>query len=121
MRLETWRNAQQQGMLAASNLLGAQTPHTAVPWFWSDQYELGLQVAGLAAAENQRVVRSLGENSFIEFEYEPSGKLVAAAGIGIATAVAKDIRLAEILISKGAVIEPTVLADPNLNLKKLLK
>lgn len=121
LRLETWRNAQQQGNLAASNLLGAQTPHTAIPWFWSDQYELGLQVAGLTSPDHQRVVRPLGENSFIEFELDTEGKLVAAAGIGIATAVAKDIRMTEMLIAKGAVIEPSLLADAAVNLKKLLK
>lgn len=121
LRLETWRNAQQQGKLAASNLLGAQIPHTAVPWFWSDQYELGLQVAGLASPDNQRVVRTLGENSLIEFEFDTDGKLVAAAGIGLATAVAKDIRLAEMLIAQGSVIEPNLLADATVNLKKLLK
>lgn len=121
MRLETWRNAQQQGNLVASNLLGAQTPHTAVPWFWSDQYELGLQVAGLASPEHQRVVRHLGGNSFIEFELDNDGQLVAAAGIGIATTIAKDIRMAEMLIAKGAQLEPSLLADPTVNLKKLLK
>ncbi|MFZ1389932.1 MAG: FAD-dependent oxidoreductase [Thiolinea sp.] len=121
MRLETWRNAQQQGNLAASNLMGAQTPHTAVPWFWSDQYELGLQVAGLASADHQRVVRQLNEDSFIEFELDNQGHLVMAAGIGIATAVAKDIRMAEMLIAKQAKIEPSVLADASVNLKKLLK
>ena len=121
MRLETWRNAQQQGNLVASNLLGAQTPQTAVPWFWSDQYELSLQVAGLASPEHQRVVRHLGENSFIEFELDNDGQLAAAAGIGIATAVAKDIRMAEMLIAKGAQLEPSLLTDPTVNLKKFLK
>lgn len=121
MRLETWRNAQQQGNLAASNLIGAQTPHTAVPWFWSDQYELGLQVAGLASPDHQRVVRQLNEDSFIEFELDAEGQLVMAAGIGIATAVAKDIRIAEMLIAKQAKIEPSVLADAGVGLKKLLK
>ncbi|HPY39527.1 MAG TPA: FAD-dependent oxidoreductase [Thiolinea sp.] len=121
MRLETWRNAQQQGNLAATNLMGAQTPHTAVPWFWSDQYELGLQVAGLASADHQRVVRQLNEDSFIEFELDNEGHLVMAAGIGIATAVAKDIRVAEMLIAKQAKIEPNLLADAAVNLKKLLK
>lgn len=121
MRLETWRNAQEQGNLAASNLLGAQTPHTAVPWFWSDQYELGLQVAGLTSPEHQRVQRQVSDQSFIEFELDTDGHLVMAAGIGVSTAVAKDIRVAEMLIAKGAVIEPSVLADASVNLKKLLK
>lgn len=121
MRLETWRNAQQQGNLAASNLLGAQTAHTAIPWFWSDQYELGLQVVGLASPDHQRVVRPLSEHALIEFEFDSKGKLVAAAGIGLATAVAKDIRITELLIAKGTVFEPSLLADPAVNLKKLLK
>lgn len=69
-----------------------------MPWFWSDQYELGLQVAGLTSADRQRVVRRLGETSFIEFEFDTNGKLVAAAGIGLATAVERDIRSAEILM-----------------------
>ena len=48
VRLEVWRNAQEQGTLAARNMLGAGEPISAVPWFWSDQYDLTLQIAGLA-------------------------------------------------------------------------
>ena len=48
VRLEAWRNAQDQGALAARNMLGAGEAIAAVPWFWSDQYELTLQIAGLA-------------------------------------------------------------------------
>ena len=47
VRLEAWRNAQDQGTLAARNMLGKAEAHVAVPWFWSDQYDLTLQVAGL--------------------------------------------------------------------------
>jgi 3-phenylpropionate/trans-cinnamate dioxygenase ferredoxin reductase component len=47
LRLESWRNAQEQGALAARNMLGADEPYAAVPWFWSDQYALTLQIAGL--------------------------------------------------------------------------
>ncbi|WP_020394449.1 NAD(P)/FAD-dependent oxidoreductase [Thiolinea disciformis] len=121
LRLETWRSAQQQGNLAANNLLGVQQPYSAVPWFWSDQYELGLQVAGLTKPEHQRVVRYLSDNSLIEFELDSTGHLVMAAGLGVATAVAKAIRIAELLIAKKAKVAPQLLADPNLNLKKLLK
>ena len=48
VRLESWRNAQDQGTLAAKNMLGADEPISAVPWFWSDQHDLTLQIAGLA-------------------------------------------------------------------------
>lgn len=47
VRLESWRNAQDHGALAARNMLGAHDLISAVPWFWSDQYDLSLQVAGL--------------------------------------------------------------------------
>ena len=60
VRLESWRNAQDQGTLAARNMLGAGEPISAVPWFWSDQYDLTLQIAGLAEGATQSVRRDLG-------------------------------------------------------------
>ena len=45
MRLEAWRSAQDQATTAAENMLGLARQHTTVPWFWSDQYELSLQIA----------------------------------------------------------------------------
>jgi len=50
MRLECWKNADGQGALAARNMLGACESCVDVPWFWSDQYELMLQMAGGARA-----------------------------------------------------------------------
>ena len=48
VRLESWRSAQEHGTLAARNMLGHAERLSAVPWFWSDQYDLTLQIAGLA-------------------------------------------------------------------------
>ena len=48
VRLESWRSAQDHGSTAARNMLGAGAAHVAIPWFWSDQYDLSLQIAGLA-------------------------------------------------------------------------
>jgi len=48
VRLEAWRNALDQGALAARNMLGAGQTYDIVPWFWSDQYELTLHIAGLS-------------------------------------------------------------------------
>ena len=47
MRLECWKSADGQGALAARNMLGAGEACVEVPWFWSDQYELSLQMAGV--------------------------------------------------------------------------
>lgn len=120
VRLESWRSAQEQGTLAARNMLGAAEPVTAVPWFWSDQYELSLQVAGLADGAGSHVRRDLKDGAFVLFHLGPDGCLLAASGIGTGNAVAKDIRLAEMLISRRAHPDPAALADPTVDLKRLL-
>ena len=120
VRLEAWRNAQEQGTLAARNMLGLLEPHRAVPWFWSDQYELGLQVAGLADEASQIIRRDLDERAFILFHLAADGRLVAASGIGRGNSIARDMRLAEMLIARSACPDPAGLAAPDVKLKSLL-
>lgn len=120
VRLEAWRNAQEQGALAARNMLGAGEAHTAVPWFWSDQYDLSLQIAGLSDEGRTVVRRDLGAGAFILFHLTEDGRLVAASGIGPGNAVARDIRLAEMLIGKQAKPAPEALRSPEIKLKALL-
>ncbi|CVI57534.1 FAD-dependent oxidoreductase [Agrobacterium leguminum] len=119
IRFESWRNARSQAEVAAHNILGANEAFAALPWFWSDQYDLGLQVAGQPQPEHQSVIRSLGDG---ELElYLQDGRLVAAAGLGVGNSVARDIKLAEMLIAAGINPDPAALADPDVNLKSLLK
>jgi 3-phenylpropionate/trans-cinnamate dioxygenase ferredoxin reductase component len=120
VRLESWRNAQDQGALAARNMLYADEAHAAVPWFWSDQYDMTLQIAGLADEGRNVVRRDLGDDAFILFHLADDGRLVAASGIGPGNAVAKDIRLAEMLIARQARPDPSDLASVEVKLKKLL-
>ncbi|CAC48960.1 MocF (plasmid) [Sinorhizobium meliloti 1021] len=120
VRLEAWRNAQDQGALAAANLMGAGETMVSVPWFWSDQYEFTLQIAGLADGAETTVRRDMEEGAFILFHLDGEGRLIAASGIGPGNAVARDIRLAEMLIAAGAKPEPLALASPETRLKKLL-
>ena len=120
VRLESWRSAQELGTLAARNMLGHAEPVSAVPWFWSDQYDLSLQIAGLAESATTEVRRELRDGAFVLFHLAPDGRLLAASGIGRGNAVAKDIRLAEMLIARRAHPGPAALADPATNLKRLL-
>ena len=101
-------------------MLGAGEPISAVPWFWSYQHDLTLQVAGLAEGAATTVRRDLGERAFILFHLAEDGRLLAASGIGPGNAVARDIRLAEMLIAKRARPAPDQLADPAVKLKALL-
>jgi 3-phenylpropionate/trans-cinnamate dioxygenase ferredoxin reductase subunit len=119
-RLESWRNAQQQGALAARNMLGANVQHNAVPWFWSDQFDLTLYVAGLPNDECATVRRDLPDGSFLLFHLATDGRLVAASGLGKGYAVAREIRLAEMLIAKRAKPQPHQLAAVGVKLKTLL-
>lgn len=120
VRLEAWRNAQEHGALAARNMLGGEEAHATVPCFWSDQCGLTLQIAGLPDESETTVRRDLGDSAFILFHLKRDGRLVAASGIGPDNAVARDIRLAEMLIARSARPDPQALASPATKLKSLL-
>ncbi|RCS23062.1 ferredoxin reductase [Phyllobacterium salinisoli] len=126
VRLEAWRNAQEQGTLAAKNMLGmgedkdGGEPHRFVPWFWSDQYDLGLQIVGLCDEGSHVVRRDMDNGAFILFHLAHDGRLVAASGIGAGMTVARDIQLAEMLIAKGVRPDAEKLVSLATKLKTLL-
>ncbi|MFC6489771.1 NAD(P)/FAD-dependent oxidoreductase, partial [Nitratireductor sp. GCM10026969] len=121
VRLESWRCAQDQGAHAARAMLGADEAFSRIPWFWSDQYDLTLQVAGLPDASLGHIRRDLGGGAFILFQIDRQGRLVCASGVGTGNAVAKDIRISEMLMEKNIAPNPDRLADPAVNLKSILK
>jgi 3-phenylpropionate/trans-cinnamate dioxygenase ferredoxin reductase subunit len=121
IRLEAWRNAQDQATAVAHNMLGAARAFSAVPWFWSDQFDLTLQIAGLPDQTNGEIVRHRPDGVDIRFGVGSDGRLLAASAIGQGNAVAKDIRLAEMLIATQTRVDPTALADPSRNLKNWLR
>lgn len=121
VRLESWKAAQDQGAHAAGSMLGVKEPYSKVPWFWSDQYDLTLQVAGIF--DHSRVVRKRATQggTCVVFQIDNEGRLSAAAGIGQGNAVAKDLLILEKLIERASIVNAEVLADPSQNLKALLK
>ena len=121
IRLEAWRNAVEHAEVLAANVLGGERVCDTVPWFWSDQYELGLQIAGLHAAAVHDVVRRRPDGAEVRFGLNYDGRLVSASGVAEGTSIAKDIRLAEMLIAHRATPRVTELADPSFNLRSLLK
>ena len=120
IRLEAWRAAADQGEVAAENMLGGNRSFEAVPWFWSDQYELSLQIAGIPDEGATTTTRRLKDGAFIEFQFDGGGRLVCASGIGRGNVIARDIRLAEMLIAKRARPDPAALADAATGLRSLL-
>lgn len=120
-RFETWRNACDQGVFAAQSMLGMNTAFQALPWFWSDQFDLSLQMVGLHDPSRRAVRRDLPQGGWLRFELDEMGIVSAAAGVGPGNSVAKDIRLAEKLIEKRTKVDPDVLADSAASLKSALK
>jgi 3-phenylpropionate/trans-cinnamate dioxygenase ferredoxin reductase subunit len=121
IRLEAWRNAQDQGTHAARSMLGGSQAFTAVPWFWSDQHDLCLQIAGLPDEGVTTVVREDGEGGMtLRFHLDAEGRLVAASGVGPIGKIAREVRVGELLIAKRAHPDPAALASSSVKLKSLL-
>ncbi|MEQ8965854.1 MAG: FAD-dependent oxidoreductase [Azospirillaceae bacterium] len=120
IRLEAWRGAQDAAETAARAMAGQAVEHEAVPWFWSDQVDMTMQIAGLPDAGAATVVREREDGVAIRFRVAGDGRVLAASAIGPGNAVAKDIRLAEMMIARRAAPARERLADPSVGLKKLL-
>ncbi len=121
IRIEAWRSAQEQAATAAENMLGGTKAHQTMPWFWSDQYDLSLQVAGMPDMGTVTVTRQGADGAMVMFHLTDEGRLIGASGIGVGTAFARDVKLAEMMIAKGISPAPAQLADSTVQLKALLK
>jgi 3-phenylpropionate/trans-cinnamate dioxygenase ferredoxin reductase component len=121
IRQETWHNAETQARVAARNMLGAHEAYRELPWFWSDQYDHQLQVAGEPALGTRSITRAVGVDAEIHFELNGQAQLVGASGFGVASALAKEMRLARMLVERGASVAPEQLANSEVKLKSLLQ
>ena len=117
VRLESWENAQNQGIAAAKAMLGGDTPYCEIPWFWSDQYDVNIQLVGLPTDFEETVTRGdRADGSFVEF-YMKGGRIDGAAAINNP----RDIRFAKRLMQAEKIVDPAALADPSVKLQALLR
>lgn len=121
VRLESWRNAHDQAVTVAASMLGEDQAHAAVPWFWSDQYDQMLSVAGLPGTGERSVLRHRDDGVLLHLGLDAADRLVHAAAVGPGASVAKDIRVAEKLIAAAVPLDPGQLADPGVPLRSILK
>ncbi|WP_170369092.1 NAD(P)/FAD-dependent oxidoreductase [Ruegeria arenilitoris] len=115
IRLESVPNAIDQAEVVAQNMLGAGKDYLATPWFWSDQYDVKLQIAGLNMGYD-RVVTRPGEGA-TSFWYYQGDQLLAVDAMNDPRAYMVGKRL----IDAGKTADPAVVADPAADLKPLLK
>jgi 3-phenylpropionate/trans-cinnamate dioxygenase ferredoxin reductase subunit len=114
LRLESVPNAMEQARVSASNMLGADKVYASIPWFWSDQYDLKLQMVGFSADGDTSVQRGdKATNQFAVF-YLKDGKVVSVDAVNSPR---------EFMVCKqlyGKAVDPAALSDTNVELKTLL-
>ncbi|MBL4915940.1 NAD(P)/FAD-dependent oxidoreductase [Szabonella alba] len=115
MRLESVQNAIDQAEAVAANLTGANRPYLPMPWFWSDQYDVKLQIAGLNAGHDRIVVRAT--EGALSHWYYAGDRLLAVDAMNDP----RGFMVAKRLIEAGRSPDPALVADPATDLKTLLR
>jgi 3-phenylpropionate/trans-cinnamate dioxygenase ferredoxin reductase subunit len=115
LRLESVPAAMGQARAAASAILGKPKPFHELPWFWSDQYDLKLQIAGLSEIGDQVVMRGDPASRHFAAFYLRRGAVVAVNAINSA----KDFIGGRKLVAEGRIVDPVRLADPGIALAEV--
>ncbi len=114
-RLESVHNALEQGKLAAAAMLRRPRPTEDLPWFWSDQFDIKLQIAGLPMPEDDVIVRGDPDSNSFSILTTRDGRLTSANAIG----APRDFIAAKQLIAARVPVRQTDIADPAIPLKDL--
>ncbi|WP_375271227.1 NAD(P)/FAD-dependent oxidoreductase [Sphingomonas sp.] len=115
IRLESVQNANDQATTVAKYLTGSVEPYDAVPWFWSNQYDLKLQTVGLSAGHDETVLRGDPAEHSFSLIYLKAGRVVALDCVNRA----RDYVQGRALVAEGARVDPALLSDPAVALKEL--
>ena len=117
VRLESVQNALDQGRAVAMTIAGAPTAYTDVPWFWSDQFDLKLQMAGLHGDSDQTVLRGDPESGRYSLGFLRDGRLTAMHSVNQPA----DHVAARHLVGRKLPVQAEQIADTDIKLKQLLK
>ncbi len=117
LRQETWRHAMNHGIATGRSMAGTISPYDDIPWFWTDQHGINLQVAGLAEGSTHTILRGdMATASFCAFHLNAAGAVIAAEGVG----ATREIRAAMELIRLACPVDPAALSDSATNLQRLV-
>ena len=117
VRLESVQNAIHQAKVAAMSLLGAPTAYSEIPWFWSDQYDLKLQIAGLSQGYDEIVIRGDQSTKSFAAYYLSGGTIIAVDAINSP----RDFVNAKKLVAAQVAVSPQALADPRTDVAALVE
>ena len=116
MRVESVQNANDQASCVAKAIMGDAQPYRAFPWFWSNQYDLRLQTAGLSVGYDATVLRGDVAARSFSVIYLKSGRMIAIDAVNSV----KDFVQGRKLIEAGATPDVAALADMGVPLKELM-
>jgi 3-phenylpropionate/trans-cinnamate dioxygenase ferredoxin reductase component len=117
LRLESWRHAQNHGIAVGKAMCGDTTPYDDIPWFWTDQHGVNLQVAGLPAEAVQTIVRTDDPPKvFTAVHLAEDGSVIGVT----AANNPREIRAGQALIKSRRPVDPIALADPAVPLQRLI-
>jgi 3-phenylpropionate/trans-cinnamate dioxygenase ferredoxin reductase subunit len=116
VRLESVQNAISQAKTAAATIAGLRVPNDGVPWFWSDQYDLKLQIAGLSAGHDEYVVRGDLDGEAFSVLYYRDGALLAVDAVN----TPGDYMAVRKALSQGSTISSEAAADSAVALRELI-
>ncbi len=117
IRLESVQNAIDQAECVAENIIGADKSYCPTPWFWSDQYDTKLQIAGLNTGYDQVVARGGGEDAISFWYFDADQEFLAVDALNDPRSYMVGKRLLEM----GKRVSPSDVANTQVNLKSLLK
>jgi 3-phenylpropionate/trans-cinnamate dioxygenase ferredoxin reductase subunit len=115
IRLESVQNANDQAMVAARMITGEEATYHAIPWFWSNQYDLRLQTIGLSIGYDDEVIRGDPASRSFSVIYLRRGRIIALDCVNRT----KDYVQCRDLVFAGAAIDPALLAATDVALKEL--
>ena len=116
LRLESVHNAQEQAKTAAATLMGELKPYAQIPWFWSDQYDLKLQIVGISTGYDRVVLRGDPDSRSFAAFYMQGDLLIAVDAVN----KPREFMLSKKLIADGARLDPDILADTDIPFKDLV-
>ena len=120
IRLESSQNADLQAAIVAKTILGDPHAYDPVPWLWSQQYNWVIQTAGFTYDADEIVSRGCVADECVVYFALKNGDLYGVVGIGKGASVAKEVRMAQMLIERNQQVTATDLENPEINLKDLL-
>ena len=119
MRLESFKHAQNHGINAGKNIVGRKNTYTEIPWMWSDQFELNLQMTGICSDYETIVQRGNSVKDGIIYFFLKNRRIIGACGVGIGGKIGRDIRLAGKLSKEKIKITKEILSNKNQKLNKI--